>query len=164
MGGLEDVGKLAMAREVQKIAHDPTVPYDPREDRGFTGRDPALWIKGHISLALPEDPRDYISLFELMMEKAAANPNLDHTTIKTLWRDMVDVDDRAHSEGRTEIALAMARKTLAAEMLYMARGDNRHEGLSATSSMITLRHSGEQTVKIPQQSDNSGIFGFWRRK
>ena len=117
---------------------------------------------------LPENPENYHEFFEVLLNVAGTNPNCTLDTIKEWSRDIIDIDDRAHSEGRKAITTAKARKLLFKMRAMMSRGDNAHVGLSGLSTIVTERvhHHGEMVehVKIPQESQNPGIFGFLKRK
>jgi hypothetical protein len=157
----EDIGKTGMVPALPKM---PQAPYDPWAER--QSGNPMTRILDHVlTCELPENPEDYHDLFELMLNVAGTNPNCTLQTIRKWKRDIIDIDDRAHSEGRTQITAAKARKLLFEMRAYMSRGDNPHLGLSGVSAAITFRHQAEQTLRMPQQPAEKGFFrGLLQRR
>jgi hypothetical protein len=150
--GAEDIGK----QSTMPVPRMPEMPYDPWSGR--PSGSPVARMLDQTIFTLPEDPRDYLGFFEIMLSKCASNPNLTHDTIKHIWRDIVDLDDVAHSEGCTDICIAKGRKIMTRIALYMGRGDNAHVGLSITSAAISVKQTIDQTIRMPQQAAEKGFF------
>jgi len=147
----EDIGKTAL-----QVPRMPQVPFDPWAER--QSGNPMIRILDHVLVCeLPEKTDDYHEFFELMLNVAGTNPNCTEQTIKKWKRDLIDIDDRAFSEGYTDIMMAKARKLLFEMRAYMSRGDNPHLGLSGVSAAITFRQHSEQTLRMPQQPAEKGF-------
>lgn len=119
-------------------------------------------IADHIfTFEVADDPNAYYAIIQSLIAAAAANPNTDRMTVASWQRDLHDLDDRAHSEGRKHIMIAKYRKLAFEIMSNISRGDTPHIGLSGVSAMITSRVQQEQSVKMPQAPPTaSSIFGF----
>ena len=124
-------------------------PYDAWQGKLHSGLD-AQMLDMVLNCRLPDDPKSYREFFEVLINAASSNPNATEQMIRNWIRDMIDVDDRAHSQGRRSIAEAKARKLLFKIRAYVARGDNPMQGLSGVAAAITSFQKQEQTIKMPQ--------------
>ena len=174
----EDIGRTDLSmipgQSQQQLQQGQQQGYDPYD--GYY--DPYAGSKPHglnekmfqmvIKAELPSDVEDYEGFFQALIDAASANPNVTERVIRRWNRRFKDVDDRAHSQGRSKIAAAKARKLLFEIRSYIARGDNPLQGMSGVSAAITTRQQSESTVKVPQQQDaGTGSFGVrwpWGRR
>jgi hypothetical protein len=157
---VKEIGSATMPQVIPKM---PGMPYDPWADHQSSN--PMARVLDHVlKCELPEHPEEYDELFGLMLNVAGTNPNCTEHTIKKWKRDLIDIDDRAHSQGCTQITTAKARKLLFEMRAYMSRGDNPHVGLSGVSAAITFRQQAEQTIRMPQQPGEKGFFSTLLRR
>ena len=156
--GAEDIGKGSMP-----IPRAPSIAYDPWADR--VSGNPTTRVMEHVlHLELPEDSAEWNGIFELLLNAAGTNPNCTLETIARWKRKLIDVHDRAYSEGMEDVARQKAEKLLFEIRAFMSRGDNEYKGLSGVGSIITVHQRTTQDIRMPQQTDTTGFLGWAKKK
>lgn len=107
---------------------------------------------------------EWESMLRAVIEMVARIPGVDHNTINELNRDMEDIVDIAHSQGRRRIVASKLQKFVFKLRAYVSQGDTLITGPTGVTTMVTTNQNVKQDVRMPQQQVTQGFWPWQRNR
>lgn len=156
-----------VAQHGQQYQDYPNDYYYPMDTfRGAMPSDQAAQVRiALFQLDALEDAEfsEWEPMLRAVIEMVARIPGIDHNAINELNRDMEDIVDIAHAQGRRRIVASKLQKFVFKLRAYVSQGDTVVTGPTGVTTMVTTNQNVKQDVRYPQQPATQG-FWPWSRK
>jgi hypothetical protein len=173
MDGYNQPPKQEQPQSQQQVATQgeeyPSDYYYPQDTfRGMMPNDQAAQVRQAVypdDIYITEDAdfEQYIPMLMTLIDRVARIPGIDHNQVTHLNRKMIDIIDRAHSEGRRKVTASKMQKMYFKLRSLVPQGDIAMPGMTGIGAIVTTNTNVKQELKTPQQPQTQG-FWPWSRK
>lgn len=158
----------AMQPQQDQYADYPPDYYYPMDTfRGAMPTDQAAQVRIALFQLDALEKADFVQWEEMLravIEMVARIPGIDHNAINELNRDMEDIVDIAHAQGRKRIVASKLQKFVFKLRAYVSQGDTLVTGPTGVTTMVTTNQNVKQDVRMPQQPATQGFWPWQRNR